>query len=581
VPSERTRGLRHPDEQAKAFNAGAIQSASIDLFAWIICPNPMLANPSKALEIRVKHIYGDAVYLEAGSSSGLSEGLRLTVRRGKPSTDGADPAIVAEIEIESVAETSAAGRILSSQQKIEPGDVAFLSEEGLRQVQSDMHARQVKKYAQVVNFTEGTPPEQEIRESIPKPPLPEVNRIRGLIGVDYNGLQQPESGTRSQFGFVLRADATRLGGTYWTVSGYHRGKIQSRHDPGRQETLTDLINRTYHLSVKYDNPGSRWVAGGGRLYVPWASSLSTIDGFYLGRRVGKETVGIFGGTTPDPSSWNYDPNRLMTGAFVNFERGGFESFRFTSTSGIALSWSHWDPDRQFGFFENGIFYKQYVSVYSTVEADLLTDSNGSGKRELTLSRNYLTIRVQPHKVISFDINESYFRNAPTFDPQLIGTGLLDKFLFQGLSGGFRLTLPYRLEFYANTGRSSRTNDQKPSWNYLAGAAASNILNSGVRAEYRYSRFDSSFGRGTYQSVLAAREIGEGFRFQVQAGRQAMESTFTAQNRAHFINGNMDWYFGARYLLGFGATVYRGQTQHYNQYFINLGYRFDSRNRKKE
>lgn len=560
--------------------------ASLRLFllaqlAWMVCPRPMLANSLKKLEIRVKHVYGDAVYLEAGSSSGLSAGLKLAVKRNRPSAVEAAPVVIAEIEIESVAPTSSAGRILSSKQKVEPGDIAFLSEEGLRQVQITLHAREIQKYAQVVGFTEGIPPEQEIRESIPKPPLPEVNRVRGFIGTDYSGLQQPDSGTTSQFGFVFRIDATRLGGSYWNVSGYHRGKIQSRNDPQRQETLTDLINRTYHLGIHYSNPGSRWVAGGGRIYVPWANSLSTIDGFYFGRRLGKETVGVFGGTTPDPSSWNYNRNRQMAGAFVNIERGGFESFRFTSTSGIALSWIHWNPERKFGFFENGIFYRNFISVYSNIEADLLPDPNGSGGQKATLTRSYFTIRIQPHKIIGFDVNESYFRNIPTFDPQLIGTGLVDRFLFQGLSGGIRLTLPFGLGFHANTGRSSRTNDRKPSWNYLAGASVSNILHSGFRAEYRYSKFDSSFGGGIYQSVTAAREVGEKLRFAIQAGHQSVESTFTNQNRARFINGNMDWYFGSRYFLGFGVSVYRGQTQHYNQYFINLGYRFDNRRRGSE
>jgi len=198
-----------------------------------------------------------------------------------------------------------------------------------------------------------------------------------------------------------------------------------------------------------------------------------------------------------------------------------------------------------------------------------------------LSRSYLTIRLQPHKVISFDINENYFRNIPTFDTRLIGTGLLDKYLFQGLSGGFRLMLPYRFGIYTNAGRSSRTGDQRPSWNYMGGATVGNILRSGIRAEYRYSRFDGSFGRGNYQSLTAARDLGEGFRFEVQAGQQSLTSSFTSQNRARFVSGNVDWYLAAHYFLGIGLTAYRGQVQHYNQYFINLGYRFDNRRRRAE
>jgi hypothetical protein len=70
-------------------------------------------------------------------------------------------------------------------------------------------------------------------------------------------------------------------------------------------------------------------------------------------------------------------------------------------------------------------------------------------------------------------------------------------------------------------------------------------------------------------------------FEIQAGQQSVNSAFTSQSRARFVNGSMDWNIGAHYFLGFGATVYRGQAQHYNQYFFNLGYRFDNRRRRSE
>ena len=431
---------------------------------------------------------------------------------------------------------------------------------------------------QTPDFYFRRPPIQEIRESLPKPPLPEINRIRGQVGFDTNILQiQDQNNTLSQFGFVLRLDATRLGGSYWNIHGYHRGKVQSSTDYQHQ-TLTDLINRTYQLRVTYDNPHSRWVIGAGRLFVPWASSLSTMDGFYLGRRIGKETVGVFGGTNPDPTSWNYDPDRQMGGAFVNTERGDYDSFRYSGTAGIAVSGLDWQTDRQFGFFENRLFYKTYMSISSNVEVDLLSSANSDGQRELVLSRSYLTMRWQPHKVVSLDLSENYFRNIPTFDARLIGTGLLDQFLFQGISGGVRLALPYHLGIFGNTGRSSRTGDQRATWNYLGGASIGDILHSAIRAEYRYSRFDTSFGRGIYQTVLVSREVGEGLRFEIQLGQQSIESTLTAQDRAHFINGNVDWNVRGDYLIGGGITVYRGEVQNYNQYVFNFGYRFDNRRR---
>lgn len=530
--------------------------------------------------IRIKFVHEDSVYLEIGSAAGLSEGQKFLVRREALGEDLQGAAAIGEIQIESVAATSAVGRILSSRVQIMPGDIAYLSTENLNELRSQSVLREARRYPQLASFTGGDPSEQEMRESVPKAPLPEVNRFRGRIGIDSSFLQIPGAGMRSaQFGFMLRLDATRLGSSYWKISGYHRGRIQTRTD-SQNETLSDLINRTYHFSLNYDSPRRPWVAGIGRLYVPWASSLNTIDGFYLGMRLGKQTVGFFGGTNPDPTSWNYDSHRQMAGAFVNVERGSFDAVRVTSTSGIAVSRLRWQPDRQFAFFENGIFYKYHLSIYSNQEVDLLNGTQTSGKREVRLSRSYVTVRLQPHRMVSFDLSENYFRNVPTFDTRLIGTGLLDKYLFQGLSGGFRLALPSNLGVYGNTGRSSRTGDQKASWNYLAGISLGNILRSGLRLDYRYSRFDSSFGRGTYQTLTADRQVGEGLRFEIQAGQQSVSSAFSDQSRARFINGNVDWYFGARYFMGIGATAYRGQMQHYNQYFINLGYRFDNRREAK-
>ena len=106
---------------------------------------------------------------------------------------------------------------------------------------------------------------------------------------------------------MIRTDITRINGTYWNLNGFWRGRLNNQSHAG-QETIQDLINRTYTIGLTYDNPNSKWVAGFGRLYLPWATSLDTIDGGYFGRRLTQGvTAGIFAGSSPDPTSWNYDP----------------------------------------------------------------------------------------------------------------------------------------------------------------------------------------------------------------------------------------------------------------------------------
>ena len=563
-------------------------------FVLAACALPA-QEPEARTAFHIKYIADGAVYLDGGHSAGLAEGMKLTVKwSGKVGIGGGNGEVVAtrmiaQLKVISVAETSAVCEVISSSGEMRVGDMAYLATEDVRTRQVQQAAANARRYAQVISFTEGDPLDEEKRAAVPRPPSPEVNRIRGRVGVEYSSMRNRDAGgSRSlQVGLVVRADMTRIGGSYWNFTGYWRGRLTSR-GTAQQETLTDLINRTYQLSLTYNNPQSPWVIGLGRTYLPWASSLNVIDGGYVGRRTGRHfTLGVFAGSTPDPTAWNYNPNRQLGGGFANFEGGSFESLRLTSTIGAAISRIQWKPDRQFEFAENGLFYKRSLTVYHSLEADLLrappatTPSSGmppaSGaaatSSQPVVSRSYLTARVQPHHRFSFDVSHNYFRELPTFDSRLVGTGLVDKYLFQGLSAGVRLDLPYRVSIYSSAGRSQSTGDARKSWNQMYGLTLGEIWRTGVRADLRYSKFDSSFGRGDYKALSLSRIIGEGFRLEFQAGQQDFASPLSQQNRAQFLNSSVEWFLGAHFFLGSGFTVYRGETQNYDQWFFNLGYRY--------
>lgn len=523
---------------------------------------------------RVKYVAEGSVYLDGGRNAGLSEGMKLTVSRDAGTPAGGSPRVIAELEITAVAAASAACEVKNSREDVKPGDQVYLSTQDGEMIQAMKSAEAGKKYAQVVSFTEGDPLEEEARAAVPHPPSPAVNRTRGRIGFEYNTIRQDGGPASSQAGLVFRADMTRIGGTFWSLSGYWRGRINTRGGTAQSQTITDLLNRTYHLTLFYNSPHSPWMAGVGRFYLPWASSLETIDGGYIAHRVKRSfTVGTFAGSTPDPTSWNYNPNRQLVGSFVNYASGSFESLHVTSTSGVAVSRVNWKPERQFAFFENGLYYKQYLSVFHNLEADQIRGQPQPGGNGVQLSRSFLTLRVQPVKILSLDFSHNYFRNTPTFDPRLVGTGLLDKLLFQGASFGMRLELPLRSAVYANFGRSSRSGDTKRSLNQLYGVSKSDIFRTGVRADARYSKFDSSFGSGTYRALSASREVSQVLRFEIQAGEQTYASVLTNQTRSRFVNGNVDWFFATHYVLGGGSTLYRSPTQNYDQVYLNLGYRF--------
>jgi hypothetical protein len=108
---------------------------------------------------------------------------------------------------------------------------------------------------------------------------------------------------------------------------------------------------------------------------------------------------------------------------------------------------------------------------------------------------------------------------------------------------------------------------------MYGFAMSDILHTKIRGDFHYSRFNSSFGQGDYESASLSRSLWESFRIEVQAGNQNFTSPLTSMTHAHFINGNMDCSLGGHYFLATGVTLYRGQTQSYNQIYFTSGYRF--------
>ncbi len=533
---------------------------------------------------KVKYVAADAVYLEGGRNAGLDEGMTLVIRSTLP-TPSADPSNiavpenVAELKVISVASSSAVCQVVSSKRPIAVGEEATIPEDEAAALVQKRALSATRQYPAVISFTEGDPLDEEVREYIPKPPSPEVNRTRGRVGVDYNSLQSTGNSS-SQIGMVLRADITRIGGTHWNLSGYWRGRFDSRSSTAQPQTLQDLINRTYHLELAYMNPDSRWVAGFGRLYLPWATSLDTIDGGYVGRKVGHvATVGMFAGTTPDPTSWDYAPNREIAGTFVNFEGGSYDDVHYTATMGVALSALSWTIDRPFGFTETAISYKRLFSVYSALQADSPRTMPGVTVNP-GISRSYVTLRFQPVRRLSFDLNHNYFRDVPTYDPQLISTGLVDKYLFQGLSGGVRVELPYRVSVYTNVGRSSRSGDAKDSWNTMYGVSLARIPKVGFHFDAHFSKFDSAFGSGNYRSFSLSREFGESLRWEIETGSQTFASPLTSDTGSRFVNTRGDFNFGGNYFMELGFTAQRGGAYDYNQWFSVMGYRFDNRGKAK-
>jgi hypothetical protein len=550
---------------------------------------------NKPTVFRVKYVNEGSVYIDAGRNADLQEGMKLSVVEAPPDGVIAEGIQyrgyehVAEIVVSSVSDSSAVCDVVEAKGELKVGQAAFLTPESVQSRRQTELAAEQSDYPILVTFSYGDPLDEEVRENkeAQVTRLTPMQRMQGRIGFSYGGTTESGGFTSRQMGLVIDADMRNIGGTYWNFIGSWRGNYGTSNTnlPGASAlTLTDLVNRTYRIGFLYQNPYSPVTVGVGRLFVPWAPSLSTIDGGYLGRKITRKvTFGFFGGSTPDPSSWSYNPNQHIAGTLVNLEYGSFDHFRMFSTAGVAVTSIQWKVARQFAFFENTWSWKQYVSFYNSLQADAARTSSlttvlpsgqvvTGGSNPTEVSQSFSTLHFQPFKLFGFGVNHNYFKTLPTFDPRLLGTGLLDQYLFQGFSGDVRFALPKRIGLFASLGESKTTTDKKNSLNQAYGISLGQLWKTGVLLDLHYSKFNSSFGSGKYQSLSLSKSFTDSFRVQVYGGHQMFDTALSTNTNSNFVNGVVDCNVGARYFLEGNFGWYDGAALSYTQWSTVFGYR---------
>lgn len=558
-------------------------------------PRPPQQASNKPAVFRVKYVSEGAVYIDAGRNADLQEGMKLSVVETPPDGVIAEGVQyrgydhIAELVISSVSDASAVCDVVETKGELKVGQAAFLTPESVQSRRQTELAAEQNDYPILVTFSYGDPLDEEVRENkeAQVTRLTPMQRMQGRIGFNYGGTTESGGFTSRQMGLVVDADMHNIGGTYWNFIGSWRGNYgtSSTNLPGASAlTLTDLVNRTYRIGFLYQNPYSPVTVGVGRLFVPWAPSLSTIDGGYFGRKITRKvTFGFFGGSTPDPSSWSYNPNQHIAGTLVNLEYGSFDHFRMFSTVGVAVTSIQWKVARQFAFFENTWSWKQYVSFYNSLQADAARTSSlttvlpsgqavSGGSNPTEVSQSFSTLHFQPFKLFGFGVNHNYFKTLPTFDPRLLGTGLLDQYLFQGFSGDVRFALPKRIGLFASLGESKTTTDKKNSLNQAYGISLGQLWKTGVLLDLHYSKFNSSFGSGKYQSLSLSKSFTDSFRVQVYGGHQIFNTFLSSNTNSNFVNGVVDCNVGARYFLEGNFGWYDGAALSYTQWSTVFGYR---------
>jgi hypothetical protein len=574
--------MRYPYLLLLVLMAPACRAQEVDPAAP---PTPAPAAAVARTEFQIRYINGSSVYIDGGTTSGLREDTELILKQSTslsdqdPANAAIEPGVIARLKVVSVASTSAVCEIVATKRDLTEKDVLSLPEVEIKKITDKDTVGSTRHYPMVISFSEGDPMDEEVHDAVPRPPLPEINQMRGRFGFDVSSIQQlgQSSSIANEYGMVVRADFTRMFGTYWNLNGYWRGTLQNQNNAAAENSIQNLMNRTYLMSLNYINPNSAWTASIGRMYLPYASSLETVDGVYLGRKTSARTVvALFAGSSPNPTAWNYDPSLRVGGGFFNIHGGTWDGFHYSSTGGAGVDLLKWNVNRPFFFTENEFSFKKYFSLYQAMQIDKPTPNPGQPPINWGLGESLISARVSVIPRVTLELTDTYFRSVPTYDAILVGTGLLDKYLYQGLNGGVRVTLPLRITGYASVGQSNTSNDNGSSLNELFGASIFHIGKTGLGVDARYSKFDSAFASGKYSTLSINRDLGERFRLDLQAGRYDYNSSLAQTSNSYFGNAILDMDLGARLFFQSMFTAQRGGSIDYNQWTTTVGYRFDNR-----
>ena len=150
----------------------------------------------KPAVFHVKYISDTTLYIDAGHNAGLQEGMKLSVV--EPPPDGvvsegiryrAYPH-VAELNVVSVADTSAVCDVISTSGELKIGQIAFLTPGSFEDRHLAETAQETEDYPILVGFTSGDPIDQEMRSSKVPNPLIEspVGTMRARFGFSYGGI---------------------------------------------------------------------------------------------------------------------------------------------------------------------------------------------------------------------------------------------------------------------------------------------------------------------------------------------------------------------------------------------------------
>ncbi len=411
---------------------------------------------------RVTYLAGPSVYVEAGRAEGLAAGDSLDVVRGG--------AAIARLRVSFISTHRAACDTLTVSSMPRVGDL----------VRFVPHAVAIAAAPDAAADTGAALASGPMRPRAPA-------SLRGRVAVHWLGVQS-DAIRLAQPAFDLWLEGRDVGGSRTDLAADVRARRTSRAVTGAG-TQTDGNARAYRLAFSTHDADGRRRLTLGRQSSPLLSSVSLFDGALIeatGRRL---SLGVFGGTEPDPVSLAPGHDVIESGGFLQLRQAAQSARRWTVASGGVLSTSHGQVNRQFAFAQ-GFYRDRALSASAAQELDVNTGwKRATGEPLFSATSSFVTARVDARSWISLQAGYDNRRNVRLYRDRVTPETELDDRYRQGAWGGFSVdpTRAVRVgaEIRTSSGGGARTDAWSASgelWRVLP-------LQGRLRGRYSQSRGD--------------------------------------------------------------------------------------------
>ncbi|GAB4291339.1 MAG: hypothetical protein Kow0098_10520 [Ignavibacteriaceae bacterium] len=222
--------------------------------------------------------------------------------------------------------------------------------------------------------------------------------------------------------------------------------------------------RVYDLSVKVQ-PSETFRIFFGRYINSRISNLSSVDGLQIEKGFDQWNLGLVAGSRPNFLDMGYNLKLFEYGLYINrFDSIG-NSF-LSSTVSFFEQTNDFTTDRRFLYFQHYNNLIENTNLFLSTEIDLYKTEYGKGKNDFSLTSFFISARVTPSRLISFNTSYDARKNVIYYETF---KNFIDSVVERETRQGFRASANIRPFQYTsigmNFGYRFQNGDLKPSKNY--------------------------------------------------------------------------------------------------------------------